>query len=405
MAGRNWSAEREIEKYPNQGLSFKQAKHNIDTGFWIPLDDCEFEPSTNPNLIGKTKPDGTPYGHTYCKANVTVDSKWGSTISESNDFDWTEDIKGDFMSFLKQYPSENGIYKVWVNGISMEEQLTMMDKLYDEGFQWRGGWGRYDTSNINIPILYIETPTMELQWDGGDNPEDTKNIFLRRDDREREYEMEKTVIPTEEFFDALGMNVNVSSLNESNDFEWTEYAPAVNKQYLNWAERLMDRWEGSAFQSDDEVGEPFYRVVENPTVENILDVVIALDYWHPYTEGDDLDVAHQMYRASLPEDHTEYEPLDNWIKNLYELNESHDFEWSEEIQGKPQVMDVFRVKNTRYTWTVVEELGDDRFMFKIRPKPDASNAFQELSLEQVNHWLETGNWIPEGREKYWYNLR
>jgi hypothetical protein len=85
------------------------------------------------------------------------------------------------------------------------------------------------------------------------------------------------------------------------------------------------------------------------------------------------------------------------------LKES-EFDWADEIQGRHKVMDKFRVKNTRYTWTVVEELEDDKFMFKIRPKPDGK-AFQELSLNQINHWLEVGNWIPDGREKYWYNLR
>lgn len=89
----------------------------------------------------------------------------------------------------------------------------------------------------------------------------------------------------------------------------------------------------------------------------------------------------------------------------YELTESNDFEWTDDVKGKPQVMDIFRVKGTRYTWTVVEELEGDRFMFKIRPKPDSSSAYQELSLDAVNHWLHTGNWIPEGREKYWHNLR
>ena len=86
------------------------------------------------------------------------------------------------------------------------------------------------------------------------------------------------------------------------------------------------------------------------------------------------------------------------------LKESN-FDWIEEIQGKPQVMDIFRVKNTRYTWTVVEELEGDKFMFKIRPKPDSGPAFQELTLNAVNNWLQTGNWVPEGREKYWYNLK
>ena len=129
---------------------------------------------------------------------------------EVDDFDWIKDVSSDFMSFLKQNPSENGIYKIWIEGISMEDQLTMMDKLYDHGFQWRGGHGRYDTSFVNIPILYLETDTMEIQWDRG---EDNRDTF-----EDREYETPKTQIPTDDFFKVLGMSVN--NINESDELDW-----------------------------------------------------------------------------------------------------------------------------------------------------------------------------------------
>ena len=129
---------------------------------------------------------------------------------EVNDFDWIRDVSSDFMSFLKRHPSENGIYKIWIEGISIEDQLTMMDKLYDHGFQWRGGHGRYDTSFVNIPILYLETDTMEIQWDRG---EDNRDAF-----EDREYETPKTQIPTDDFFKVLGMSVN--NINESDELDW-----------------------------------------------------------------------------------------------------------------------------------------------------------------------------------------
>ena len=129
---------------------------------------------------------------------------------EVNDFDWIKDVSSDFMSFLKRHPSENGIYKIWIEGISIEDQLTMMDKLYDHGFQWRGGHGRYDTSFVNIPILYLETDTMEIQWDRG---EDNRDTF-----EDREYETPKTQIPTDDFFKVLGMSVN--NINESDELDW-----------------------------------------------------------------------------------------------------------------------------------------------------------------------------------------
>ena len=129
---------------------------------------------------------------------------------EVNDFDWIRDVSSDFMSFLKRHPSENGIYKIWIEGINIEDQLTMMDKLYDHGFQWRGGHGRYDTSFVNIPILYLETDTMEIQWDRG---EDNRDTF-----EDREYETPKTQIPTDDFFKVLGMSVN--NINESDELDW-----------------------------------------------------------------------------------------------------------------------------------------------------------------------------------------
>lgn len=91
MSRPNWERRRGEEigrNYP--GLSFKQAKHNIDTGFWIPLTDCKFMESTNPNLVGKTKPDGSPYGHIYCLPDTSFEHM--SNIKESNDFDWAVEV-------------------------------------------------------------------------------------------------------------------------------------------------------------------------------------------------------------------------------------------------------------------------------------------------------------------------
>jgi len=91
MDGRNWELEKEKEISQNYGgTKFTQAKHNIDTGFWIPLTDCEF--ITPPPLVGKTKPDGSPYGYTYCKPNMS----FGGYLHESNDFDWTDEIPSDY---------------------------------------------------------------------------------------------------------------------------------------------------------------------------------------------------------------------------------------------------------------------------------------------------------------------
>lgn len=87
MNGGNWELKKQKELKSNYGgTKFTQAKHNIDTGFWIPLTDCKFIESSNPKLVGKIKPDGSPYGHTYCLPDTSFEHM--HNIKESNDFDW-----------------------------------------------------------------------------------------------------------------------------------------------------------------------------------------------------------------------------------------------------------------------------------------------------------------------------
>ena len=86
----NWESKKEMEINRNYGgLLFTRAKHNIDSGFWIPLTDCEFIESSHPNLVGKTKSDGSPYGHIYCRPSVK------DFIKESDDFEWIKNVKPD----------------------------------------------------------------------------------------------------------------------------------------------------------------------------------------------------------------------------------------------------------------------------------------------------------------------
>jgi len=54
---------------------------------------------------------------------------------------------------------------------------------------------------------------MEIQWDKGHAEEDNRDTF-----EDREYETPKTQIPTDDFFEALGMSV--SNINESDELDW-----------------------------------------------------------------------------------------------------------------------------------------------------------------------------------------
>ncbi len=136
-------------------------------------------------------------------------------------FDWVNEIKPSFVDFIKQYYSTNGEYKVLIDSISMEKQLIMMDKLYDHGFSWRGGHGRYDTSRLKIPLLYLDTKSMTLAWDElpSTYADLTHNHFL--DDEDKESTEIPTEIPKEDFFTALGMGVN--GVNESEEIDGLEW--------------------------------------------------------------------------------------------------------------------------------------------------------------------------------------
>jgi hypothetical protein len=394
MTRRDWSAEREIEQYPNQGLDFKQAKKNIDSGFWIPLDDCEFEASTHPSLIGKTKSDGTPYGYTYCKANVTLDSKWGQTITES-DFDWVDDAPDyDAYRFFDVYTCDDNQY----------DEETGEDECL--------GGGSY--------FLRIPKEEVEEIWDldiddmGGPGDEGLGVIeWGERNDKfdPDDYAMVQYVreIDRKEFCMAVRHNnqdICGDFINESNDFEWAkEDLPPFYT--LEWKDHPL-AISAKKIWDDLDIGGEFTPPQFN-TFKDLKQArkqypngkwisVVSGPNWIPAAFEDDptdpedinSDVLGDRFEVMSsemeePEIMTKDE-INQYIDDFessHNINESEGFDWADEVQGKPQVMDIFRVKGTRYTWTVVEELEGDRFMFKIRPKPDSSSAFQELSLDAV----------------------
>jgi hypothetical protein len=210
-----------------------------------------------------------------------------------------------------------------------------------------------------------------------------------------------------------------SNITESNDFDWIVDIPEADEY------RFFDVYTCGDNQYDEETGEDecldggsYFLRIPKKEVEEIWDLEVG-DMGGPGDEGagviewgvkngkfDPREFVRVEYVMELSKKEFCREGWSFYPDTCGDfINESTEFDWADEVQGKPQVMDIFRVKNTRYTWTVVEELEGDKFMFKIRPKPDSGSAFQELSLETINRHLQTGNWVPEGREKYWYNLR
>ena len=223
---------------------------------------------------------------------------------EVDDFDWIKDVSSDFMSFLKRHPSENGIYKIWIEGISIEDQLTMMDKLYDHGFQWRGGHGRYDTSFVNIPILYLETNTMEIQWDRG---EDNRDTF-----EDREYETPKTQIPTDDFFKVLGMSVN--NINESSELEWIKDVKSNQDiaQEIADKTKIKDDLSHAPFRSPLSLYPSFYSY-----------------HYSPYNPPSSFtEYCKEQYGLTKGDIEDVWKRHKDIIKDkLNNINESSDFEW------------------------------------------------------------------------------
>lgn len=205
----NWEQKRDDELSKNYGgTKFTQAKHNIDNGFWIPLTDCEFIESSHPNLVGKTKPDGSPYGHMYCLPDTSFEHM--SNIKESNDFDWTNDAM-DYEGYR--------FFDIHVCYENFYDEETGEDEC-DEG-------GSYF---IKIPKDETEKIWKLDVWDNG-GPGDEglgvigwaeKNDLMDGDYDDVDYVVE---VPREEFCRAVGhSNREIcpeSQLNESN-FDWTD---------------------------------------------------------------------------------------------------------------------------------------------------------------------------------------
>ena len=184
MDGRNWERKKEDEISRNYGgTKFTQAKHNIDSGFWIPLTDCEF--IATPTLVGKTKSDGSPYGHTYCKPNMS----FGGNLNESNEFDWADEVPSDY------YPPD-----------------------------------------------------------------------------------------------------------------------------LRSGLKFLEKWVGQAYQTDDEIGLSVQDVKENPSKDNIQDLIDVLKHWKPYVEGDEIYWAVEDLISSI-------NPFRFQELNNVGLFESHEFDW------------------------------------------------------------------------------
>ena len=245
---------------------------------------------------------------------------------EVDDFDWIKDVSSDFMSFLKRHPSENGIYKIWIEGISIEDQLTMMDKLYDHGFQWRGGHGRYDTSFVNIPILYLETDTMEIQWDRG---EDNRDTF-----EDREYETPKTQIPTDDFFKVLGMSVN--NINESDELDWIKDV----KTNQNIAQEIADETKIK--------NNRLYHPLLLPSPSNTLRPRF-LPNFSPTFFTKYCKVEYGLTKGDIEDVWKRYKDI---IKDkVNNLNESSELEWIKDVKSNKdiaqEIADETKIKNNR----------------------------------------------------------
>lgn len=147
MGERNWESKKEKEISQNYGgTKFTQAKHNIDTGFWIPLTDCEFIESTHPNLVGKTKSDGSPYGHIYCRPSVK------DFIKESEEFNWIKNVKPDPLIASPDvfFRSDDDMFytldQLGHDTTNMEE-MTMAELAINYGYRWseeHEGWYHRD---------------------------------------------------------------------------------------------------------------------------------------------------------------------------------------------------------------------------------------------------------------------
>ena len=311
-----------------------------------------------------------------------IDSE--KTNLKESDFDWVDDVKPMSLS---------GDYVIDVSRLGKMSFNKVINNLKGLGYTgYYGGYGRTDY----IYMEQVSDGTLVLDWGEG---------MLEDPTFDGDYEM----ITSEKFNEMLPYwrEERKSGVIRESDFDWADDLKPMSLR----DSYVIDVYGLSKMSFDflvDDLKDLGYRgnqgrydLVRYLYMEMNGDGNLILGW--DFDDSEDPTYGGK-FKMITPE--TFNKMFYHWKveRDNGGLMRESGFEWTNELKGKPELKDIFRVKNTDYTWTVVEDLGDDRFLFKIRPKP-SGRAFQDLSLKAINSHLESGNWVPEGREKYWYNLR
>jgi len=323
MGERNWESKKEKEISQNYGgTKFTQAKHNIDTGFWIPLTDCEFIESTHPNLVGKTKSDGSPYGHIYCRPSVK------DFIKESEEFNWIKNVKPDPLIASPDvfFRSDDDMFytldQLGHDTTNMEE-MTMAELAINYGYRWseeHEGWYHRD----EVADFTKLNESDDFEW--------IKNVPDTIPPRER-----RNKIPLKDFLVDV-MKGDLDLLHQL----YSEYDIAATQEYMqtgnggeaftyeDWEEFGYDEWVGDGHWVDN------HRWMEDPAIwqSEVRESMELTDGIWKMVEWDTLDYdlergTHQdrmvFKRKSdgayfaLDFSGSHYDGIEDWDKELYQV--------------------------------------------------------------------------------------
>ena len=315
-----------------------------------------------------------------------------TSMNESDDFDWIEDVSPRMDSTLLK-PGQK-FYDKWGDVIRVLEYLGRDDE----------GEVCYEPPCSLLRFRKIKDPSGYIPIPGlpADDPQNT-DMVMNPNDFDSYIESGKLKL------------VSKRTMYESKDFEWakdvaSDYYPPDLESGL----KDLERWVGQAYQTDDEIGLSVQDVKENPNKENIQNLIDNLKKWKPYEDGDEVYWAVEDLISSINPRKFEYinklgndfvsesEDLD-WIKNVkaqgFEKSKSYVVDVSDLMIDTPMSVSPTSEEYTKLTRADVldkfKELGynvddisiaDADYLY-IEPN-DEAGYWDDVVWVKQTHWLD-----------------
>jgi len=312
----------------------------------------------SPDPYWKNYENGSPSYWEQGDAGGSSDSD--GDMNESNDFDWIKDIE--------ELPIPG---TAWIMEINQKDSEEVQQKLFDVGFRWSSGGNKIDeTSGV---YAFVSYSNYDIKYKGfkkvkGDSyiSNNINNII-------------SSVQPNDlfiyEYKDGTSRLKN-TSLNESNDFDWTKDVESLDNRGF---------YVGDEFIDTDDVEPIKY------TIKNIVNDKVLLTWFSPY-DNQDVEYVDSLNRL-------ESRLKDGFIEFVNELNE--DFDWIKDIQPETEwdkekyyVLDVRSLSGVKLRETI-----DDIWDFAYNMDYDVEIGVEYNTVGYV--YFEPNDEVPEGYALDW----